>query len=259
MRVKVSVLTVVLFAIIAVLGDFKDYLTVYIIMIFHEAAHLVAALLIGLKPDCVLFAPFGVNLKLKNKIVYSLSEEVILYLSGPLLNGILSLVGLYMQNREFYQINTVLMIMNLLPILPLDGGMIFLRVISEFYSRHTAERLLIGISCTLTAILLVFACIGLWYGYINISLFIMSVFFLGNILTAKKMYDTNLLYALNSSKKKTNKVRVAVIDNDHSAVEALKNISPQHTTLAVEFYENGEFKRLLSEKSLIEVVNTGMQ
>ncbi len=247
-------LTVVLFTIIAVFGNLKDYLTVYIVMIFHECAHLVAALSIGLKPDCVILAPFGVNLKLKNKLIHSLCEEIILYLSGPLLNGVLALVGLFVENSGFYQINTVLMIMNLLPVVPLDGGMIFLRVVSAYYGKRTAERLLIGISTAMTVVLIGFACLGLWLGYINISLFIISIFFIGNILTAKNMYDTNLVYAINCSKKKTNKVRLTVIDESHSAVETLKDISPQYTTLAVEIDENGEVTGLIPEKCLIEMI-----
>lgn len=259
MKIKISVLTVVLFAVVAVLGDFKDYLTVYIIMTFHELAHLVAALCIGLKPEYILFAPFGVNLRLKNKIVHSLSEEIILYISGPLLNGVLALVGLYLGSREFYQVNTVLMIMNLLPIIPLDGGMIFLRIISAFYSKRTAEKVLTVISCIISLNLIVIACIGLKMGYINISLFIMSVFILGNILTARKMYDTNFLSAIKTSKKASNRVRIVIIDDNHSLIDALKNISPQYTTVAIEVDEDGELKRIIPEKALIRMISQDFQ
>ena len=244
-----------LFVVVALLGQLKEYTTVYLVMLLHESTHLLAAACIGLKPESLLFAPFGVNLKLKNKIILSLSEEIILYLSGPLLNGVLALAGVFYGNREFYQLNTALMVMNLLPILPLDGGMIFLRVISAFYSRQTAERILTVISFFASVTMLVFACICLKMGYINISLFIISVFLFGNVLTVKKMYDTNFIYSLKNSDKKTNKVRMVILDDRHSAVEAIKNISPMYTTVAVEVGEDGEVKKLIPEKNLIESIS----
>ena len=49
----------------------------YAVMILHELAHCLAAVCIGLKISHIDFYPFGVNLKLKNKFVYSLADEII--------------------------------------------------------------------------------------------------------------------------------------------------------------------------------------
>ena len=68
-------------------------------MTIHEVAHLIAALSIGLMPEKLKFQPYGVNLTLKNKIIYSFSDEVILYLSGPFTNIFLSLICLLIFGR----------------------------------------------------------------------------------------------------------------------------------------------------------------
>ncbi len=55
---------------------------------------MIAAMAIGLKVSDMTLYPFGVNLKLKNKMVYSLADEIILYLSGPLFNVFSELVSM---------------------------------------------------------------------------------------------------------------------------------------------------------------------
>ena len=46
----------------------------YAVMILHELAHCLAAVCTD-KISHIDFYPFGVNLKLKNKFVYSLADE----------------------------------------------------------------------------------------------------------------------------------------------------------------------------------------
>ena len=47
----------------------------YVVMILHELAHCLAAVCIGLKISHIDFYPFGVNLKLKNKLVALKEKE----------------------------------------------------------------------------------------------------------------------------------------------------------------------------------------
>ena len=82
--IYIHFLTIALFAVCYITGKLETLFITYLIMFIHEIAHLLAAIGIGLKPARIIFFPFGVNLKLKNKLVYSLSDEIILYIAGPL-------------------------------------------------------------------------------------------------------------------------------------------------------------------------------
>ena len=105
-------------------------------MTVHELAHTAAAAAIGLRISHITFFPFGVNLKLKNKIVGSLADEIILYASGPLINAVFALLAMLLYKRfpiyklqYIYILNTALFIVNLLPAMPLDGGIILKKIL----------------------------------------------------------------------------------------------------------------------------------
>ena len=137
-----------LFVLLLVFGyinrGLENLLISYVIIGIHELSHLVAAKYIGLSCSHITVYPFGLNLKLKNTIIYSLADEIILYLAGPLSNIIVAFVSLLIYNIcellfvngaglnfiwfvavFFYyiaSINIGLAVFNLIPIPPLDGS-----------------------------------------------------------------------------------------------------------------------------------------
>lgn len=74
---RVNVLTITLFVFCIIFNKVDMLCVTYAVMILHELAHCLAAVCIGLKISHIDFYPFGVNLKLKNKLVYSLADEKI--------------------------------------------------------------------------------------------------------------------------------------------------------------------------------------
>ena len=72
--------TVILAIICVVEHRFFVFAMTYSVMLIHELSHFFAARLIGLEAERICLYPFGVNLKLKNKMIHSLSDECILYL-----------------------------------------------------------------------------------------------------------------------------------------------------------------------------------
>lgn len=251
MKIKISPLTVAMIATATAMGNLKLYIVTYLVMTVHELAHLIAAVSIGLKPEAVKLSPFGVNLTLKNKIICSLSDEIILYGAGPLINAILAVAALYLNNTEFYRINTVLFVMNLLPIVPLDGGMIALRVISYKFGHIRARKVLGIISTVLATLFLTAAVVCAATGRINISLFVIAVFLIGNLVTSKEKYNVDLINAVNDRNKVGNRTNIVIVNERYTLLDALKTISPSYTTIAVVLDEKGEISGFLSEKEII--------
>ncbi len=255
MKIRINPLTPVMLIAATVAGNLKLYLLAYSVMALHETAHLIASLCIGLKPESVTFSPFGVHLRLRCKIINSVTDEIILYSAGPLVNALFALLALLLKMPDLYKLNTVLFIMNILPISPLDGGMIALRLLSLYKGRKNAQRALSVFSGVTSVCMLIMACYGLYIGYINVSLFVIAILFIGNILTSKEMYDTDFISAVSDRKKRTNRANVIVIDKDHTHADALKTLSPIYTTVAIVMDANNKISGIITEKELIENID----
>lgn len=241
--------------VVTLIGKFKLYIMAYCIMGIHEIAHLIAAKCIGLKPDTMTFSPFGLNLKLNNKIISSLTDEIILYSVGPLINAIFALIALVIGIPDLYKLNIVFFVINILPVIPLDGGMIAVRLLSYKLGRKQAKRIINSFSVIMCVVLLV---IDIWFicrGQINISIFVMAVFFIGNILTSKEMYDTDLINALSGSKKTTNKIKAVIINEVYGITDAIKEISPAYSLIAVKLDDYGKVEKILTEKEILNNID----
>lgn len=116
------------------------YATVMIFAFIHELAHLVCGLILGFKADSIKINPFGFQIcfqsyvedynqkaKLGNRLCI---KKMILALAGPCMNLLIMFGCLIIGNYFEYNLETIfyanllLVIFNLLPIYPLDGGRI---------------------------------------------------------------------------------------------------------------------------------------
>ena len=179
----------------------------FLIMTVHELSHLLAAVCIGLRPARIVFYPFGVNLKLKNTLVYSISDEIILYLAGPLSNLLLALVCVVLFRdiagwERFYLQNLLLFGMNMLPILPLDGGVIVKKILAHRLGTKTAQRLMQGVSAVLIAGLCVFGGYLIYQNRFHASITFLVVFLLGNIFCSREKYQIDFVKELMFYKEK---------------------------------------------------------
>lgn len=257
MKIRFNPLTALMFIAVYFSHSLEIYILAYLVMAAHEAAHLAAAAAIGLKPESITFSPFGVCLRLKNKIVRSFADEIILYSAGPLINGLFALTALLTKNAMMYKLNTALMVMNLLPVIPLDGGMICLRLLSQRMGRTAAKRVLNVVSAVFSFMFLSVAVAGLCLGYINISMFMIAALLIGNVLTSKEMYNVDFISTLSGEKKRNGKVKMVMIDGNHSLLDAAKSFSPAYNTVAVTKDNNGKISGMLSESEILEKITAG--
>ena len=172
----------------------------YSVMLAHELAHMAAALCIGLRPAFFAFHPFGICMRLKSRIVYSLSDEIILYAAGPLLNIILALCaraffhGAYA--HYFYMCNISLFALNLLPVMPLDGGVIARRTLMFFFGAAAAGRIMKILSFTIITALFALGIYAVYITGYNYSVIVLASMLLGNVFTQKEKFNTDFLKEL---------------------------------------------------------------
>lgn len=95
------------------------YFIAYMFIIMHELSHMIVALLLNVDIQEIVLLPFGATAKYSGNI--SKIKEFLIALSGPLASFIFAFVY---HNSIYYKINILIILLNLIPIFPLDGGRI---------------------------------------------------------------------------------------------------------------------------------------
>ena len=237
------------------------FLISYLIMTIHELAHLLSAKCIGLKCSHITFYPFGLNLKLKNTIIYSLSDEIILYLSGPFSNILMALITLFagFKNQyfvDFYFKNIALCLVNILPIIPLDGGMVLKKILNYKLGYDGGNKAMKILSLFFFMVVLLFFTVLLYYNSFNPSMCIFFIFIIGNVLFSKEKYNTNLLkellYTGNKKKSRAKYARVIGADEKISTLDIAKKFRPNEKCFVFITDENNNIKNIISKEKIIE-------
>ena len=154
----------------------------------HEGAHLLAARLCRVEILEIRLMPFGGSARMENPYRLSPAQLIPVALAGPAANLLLACaVSALAQWRlisaaaagAHAAINLALMLFNLAPVLPLDGGRVLCAVLSRFLGEHRALSvgLLLGRLCA-AGLCVGFIAAGLAMGIWNISLPLAAVFLL---------------------------------------------------------------------------------
>lgn len=259
-HLKISVLTVIMFAAGIILHYPVVFYITYSVMILHECAHLAAALCIGLTPDYLIMQPFGLNLRLKNKIISSMADEVILYLSGPLVNAAMAVAAVIVYRRVpldevrlFYISNIMLFVMNMLPAAPLDGGVLIKRFVARKKGIKTASLVSKIMTVILAAILMTLGLYVISKNKYNYSLIIFSVLLIGNIFTQQEKYDVDFLGELMFyKKKKRNCVNHIIAEKGEDNAHIAEKFRPDRYNIVYIVNGKGDILNTITETKFME-------
>ena len=252
--------TTVLLLIVCYINRKLDILAInYAVIFMHELAHTVAAILIGLKPSHITFFPFGVNLKLKSSIVYSLCDEIILYISGPLLNIILALICIPFFKYNFfhtlYRCNVVLFIFNMLPIMPMDGAVILKKVFTKIAGSRKACFFMKIISMFFVVVLILAEIWLLTHSGFDFAVFFMIIFLTANIFTNKEKYHMDFVKELMFYNKKNSyeikKAKLFVTKGRINPRKIAENFRQGNYYIIFDQTPDGKINRIYSECEII--------
>ena len=167
-----------------------------IFAIIHEFGHLLAGILLGMKPEKIEIKPFGVsidfelkrkdyNIKIKRGNLLEV-KKIFVALAGPMTNTLiiflLAMPTIFQINQEDKMVmifsNMVLIIFNILPIYPLDGGRILKSIMYIIKGKHKAENYIYNISYITLMMITAISSIAILY-LKNIAIFIAVIFLWG--------------------------------------------------------------------------------
>lgn len=155
----------------------------------HELGHLLAGIILGMKPKKLEIVPYGVrisfelfpkdyNIKIQKGNLLEI-KKIIVALAGPITNILILIIALYINTNIVSQfiivyINILLIIFNLIPIYPLDGGRMIKSMLHIKYGKMQAEKKINKLSFITLVILTIFASI-LIYATENIAVFFITI------------------------------------------------------------------------------------
>ncbi len=178
MRFRIDLKIFIFLIIFYFTKQIEIYAMIMLFALIHELGHLLAGLLMGMKPEKIELMPFGVSIAFKIKVEeYNKKikkgnmleiKKILVALAGPLTNFIIIIITSNINIELFKALiiiytNFLIMIFNLLPIYPLDGGRILKGILhinfgiqkSEFYT-NIISKIIVAIITILSSVLILY-------------------------------------------------------------------------------------------------------
>ncbi|GKV65721.1 MULTISPECIES: metalloprotease [unclassified Sporosarcina] len=125
MKFRIHPILLPIFLFFMIVGGVSLYAMILFSLVFHELGHVLAAKQSGMKIRSCTILPYGGELQIVNRQLATKRQRLLIALGGPFATAILLLIGLlstFPGSAQFTHIQFLLLAVNLLPVLPLDGG-----------------------------------------------------------------------------------------------------------------------------------------
>ncbi len=180
-------------------GYFYNFILFTQIILVHELGHIIGGIIFKWKIEKIIILPFGGITFFNTKINLPVHQEIIVTLLGPILQTSLFLID----NQYLKQLNIIILLFNLIPILPLDGSKIVNIILNKFFSYYYS----LIISCLISLTLIISMLLKFNF---NLILIFILIFLLKNTYInfinknqyLKKLILEKYLYKFNFKKRK---------------------------------------------------------
>lgn len=161
MRFQIDLKIFIFIIIFYITKQIEIYAVIMIFAMIHELGHLLAGILLGMRVEKIQLKPFGFSISFKLKLEdYNRKinkgnileiKKIIVALAGPLTNVLIIILTLNIKLTIFQEMliiytNILIVIFNLFPIYPLDGGRILKGLLHLKFGKQKASKYINNIS-----------------------------------------------------------------------------------------------------------------
>ena len=125
MKFRLHPVLLPLFLFLIVTGSISMYALIFISLLIHEAGHFITAYLTGMRIRSCTIMPYGGEIVIWNRHQAPKKDRFLVALGGPVATLLVLLIATLVSfpgDDQVIRIQVALLVLNLLPILPLDGG-----------------------------------------------------------------------------------------------------------------------------------------
>ena len=255
-KIKINPLWIVLLFILSYFDNMHIIIMYFIFLLLHEMGHMYMARFLGYKFDTIDFMPYGLGLK-TNTTYISVKNDILISIAGPIVNltFIILIVVLwwaipisYYYTKDMFYINISILILNVLPIFPLDGGRVIMVLIKDRFKTLAVHIMKWVTACSIILLYLLF--VLSIFTTLNITYFILAVFlflsyegveFEMMLYLLKDVFDKDYTYPL--------ELKTFVVMEGVDKQELIKKLSSRYMAKFVIVGKSGS--RVVTEKDLV--------
>ena len=143
MQCKISVLFPVVFLYLLKSDTSGMIVCGFLAAFIHETAHLLVMTLCNIRPKELLLSFFGMRIVINPRVMGSLLKYFAVYMAGPFSNLLCAAVlACTPLNPQFIFVHILMASINLLPIIPLDGGQVIQTLLEQRCSEQLTQQML---------------------------------------------------------------------------------------------------------------------
>ena len=237
-------------------------------VLIHESAHYFVAKKCGYKCNCIAISAFGAVLYGEFDSVDN-RDGVKIALAGPAANAVCALVfvalwwmfpALYVFSQPFVAANVSLCLINLLPAYPLDGGRVFVSLLSAKTDYAKALKVSKILSVALSgALFFVFLCMC-FAGAPNFSLGLFAVFVLSVGLSETKgeIFSKQIVFEVYKKRLDRGVEKKTLVFSEEATLKSVAKRMSHHFVYRIEVVEakDGEVKKVFSHAQFLHLLSS---
>jgi len=264
--IRISKLFIPYVILLIILGFKGELVIAFAFVVLHELTHYLTARVLGFSGFDIEILPIGAVLKVKDLDEASAKEDIIISMSGPLLNLLLAIIFyilFILYKRPYfhllYNTNLALGIFNLIPAFPLDGGRVLRDILSTKTIYKRANEISIRMSMVLGSIFMFIYFVSVSENRSNFNLGLISIFILISSIKEKE----RIVYLIMGYiiKKKYRFIKRGYVENRSVSVFCEKNllsvlgiIDKNKYNLFTILDENMNMLEIVYEEEIIEAI-----
>jgi stage IV sporulation protein FB len=259
-------------AIIVVISAFTGCIfevsTLFGIVFIHELGHLACARYFGWTVTEIQLLPFGGVLHVEQHDQVTFFEEMMVALCGPLQH--VWMIGLVVLGRNwgvfdvawcdfFIKANLYIAVLNLIPIMPLDGGRIVQALLGYVTGYYHSLYWSVMSSLMFSFMIMSYATMQAYAYHFHLNLFVIGIFLLiTNVLTYRQIPLYFFRFLMNRSKRRLSNdaKRICLIPitvtEEVTLKDTLQLFKKEHYHLVYVLKPNGRIGAVLHEQKLID-------